>query len=72
MDSLKIINKIIDKGGYIGACAKMYINDEEKTSRFLKECYGQFHTPLAKNYWGEELINEITEYLETNENQVFT
>jgi len=57
-----ILNGIIRKGGLMGAAAKMYINDEEKTNQFIKECSEQCHNKSAREFWGEELIKEIMEY----------
>lgn len=72
METSKLMERIAERGGLMAACAKMYVNDEQKTNQFLKECYEQFHTSLAENYWGKELINEITKHCQRNENYRIT
>lgn len=56
------MQRIIAKGGLIGAAAKMYINDEEKADLFIKECSEQCHNKSAKDQWGDELVKDILEY----------
>lgn len=62
LNSTNILNRIINKGGIMGACAKMYINDEEKTNGFILECLKQCHNESAKKLWGEELVLDIRKY----------
>lgn len=71
MDGLEILNRIIHKGGIMGACAKMYINDEEKASQFVTECLKQCHNETAKKLWGVELISEIERYCSKTKNHLF-
>lgn len=64
MDGLEILNRIINKGGIMGAVAKTYVNDQEETEQFIKECYQQCHNNSAQKLWGEELIHDIKSYSE--------
>ena len=57
-----ILIRIIGKGGLIGACAKMYLNDEEKGKQFISECYEQRHNPSMQKYLGEYLLSDIIKY----------
>jgi len=57
-----ILNRIINRGGLMGAAAKLYINDEEKASQFIMECFEQCHNNSAKKIWGEELVSDIIKY----------
>lgn len=57
-----IIKRIISKGGLFGSAAKQYLNDENKTGLFIKECSEQCHVPSAKELWGEDLVTDILKY----------
>jgi hypothetical protein len=57
-----ILIRIIGKGGLLGACAKMYLNDEEKGKQFINECYEQRHNPSMQEYLGEYLLSDIIKY----------
>lgn len=69
MDGLEILNRIINKGGIMGAVAKTYINDQEETEQFIKECYQQCHNNSAQKLWGEELVHDIKNYSERKNTQ---
>jgi len=58
----KLLKKIIDKGGLLGACAEIYLNDDEKSSLFILECSEHCHSPSMLKHWGNELVDEITDY----------
>ena len=60
--TLSILNCIILKGGLYGKCAVLYKGDIEQAEAFIIECSGQCHTQLVKEYWGDELVNEILIY----------
>jgi hypothetical protein len=59
----KILNVIIAKGGLMGAAARMYINDDQKSDGFIRECYEQCHNKSAQELWGKELVSEIEKYI---------
>lgn len=63
MDSIGLIIRIIGKGGLIGECAKLYINDAEKRKWFIMECSEQCHNKSMRNYLGEQLTNDILKYI---------
>jgi hypothetical protein len=63
MDKNSILTAIIERGGVMGSIAKFYINDEEKSDKFIKECYAQCHNTGAKNLWGEKIVSEIETYV---------
>ncbi len=66
----RILEKIIEKGGLYGKCAKIYQGDSEKESLFIKECAQQCHNELAKELWGKRLVDEILNFnKESNENK---
>ena len=69
MDSLEIINRIAEKGGLIGACAKYYRDDELLAGQFIHECFHYCKFPTAKNLWGEPLINEIVTFVSEKKEQ---
>lgn len=54
-----LLNRIISKGGLMGYCAKIYLNDEKQAMAFIKECSEQCHNKPAIELWGEELVLEI-------------
>ncbi|MBI2723108.1 MAG: hypothetical protein HYX39_13120 [Bacteroidetes bacterium] len=62
MNNTEILTQIISKGGLIGSAAKFYLNDKEKTDKFILECAEQCHSKNAVNLWGEELVKEIIKY----------
>lgn len=57
-----ILKNIISKGGLMGDCAKLYLNNEVMTHRFIIECSEQCHHELAIEYWGNELVLDIINY----------
>lgn len=63
MEGTFILKTIINRGGLIGICAKMYIHDKGLTDQFILECYSQCHIPEAEHFFGEELIIKIREYV---------
>lgn len=62
MNNTEILTQIIRKGGLMGSVAKIYLNDKEKTDKFILECAEQCHNKNAINLWGEELTKEIIKY----------
>lgn len=63
MESIQILERIINKGGIMGACAKRYICNKEQSHQFILECYYQCHNRSAVQLWGEELIIDIQKYI---------
>lgn len=66
----EILNKIISKGGLIGATAKMYLHEADNADLFVKECKEQCHNQSAKNLWGDELVSEIIHYCENKDYEI--
>jgi hypothetical protein len=66
MDSVEILNRIISKGGLIGATAKFCVGDEQKRNQFLLECSEQCHNSLILKIWGEKLVFDIIKYCINN------
>ena len=60
----RIMSGIMRKGGLLGNCAKLYINDEIMAHNFIIECSEQCHLQLATEYWGKKLIIDILSYSE--------
>lgn len=58
---------IVNKGGLMGSCAKIYVSSPQMADAFIRECKEQCHNPSAKNLWGKQLISEIMDYCEENE-----
>ena len=59
-----ILNRISQKGGTIGAVAKLYVNDIELASQFISELKEQLRTnkvSMTRN-WGERLVNDLEGY----------
>jgi hypothetical protein len=63
MEKRELLKVIIAKGGLIGAAARIYITDDEKSDGFIRECYNQCHNKSAQKLWGEELVSEIEKYV---------
>ena len=63
MEGTVILNAIIEKGGLIGICAKMYIHDSSLTDQFIMECYEQCHVPEVKSFYGDELVIKMKDYI---------
>ncbi len=63
MGSIEILERIINKGGIIGACAKRYIYNKELADQFILECYYQCYNNSAIQLWGEELIIDIQNFV---------
>lgn len=59
---LEIINEIINKGGLLGRCARLYENDEVKANQFIIECREQCHNKFMLEYFGRELVTKIINY----------
>lgn len=57
-----LLNRIVEKGGLMAACAKLYLFDMKKAGQFICECYEQCHNPRAINLWGEDLVSEIINF----------
>lgn len=62
LDKVKILKKIIDKGGMMGYVAKLYIADDKKAHQFIIECAEQCHNQNAVTLWGNGLTREIIKY----------
>lgn len=54
-----ILDEIISKGGLLAISANFCKGNEELTDKFILECYDQRRTGLAKEIWGNDLINQI-------------
>ena len=65
-DKKTILNQIVLKGGLLGACAALYINDEEKGDLYLRECADNCDKKLAQDLWGADLIAAIKKYTGAN------
>ena len=63
MESNQILERIINRGGIMGACAKRYLHNKEQADQFILECYNQCHNNSAIRLWGEDLILEIQNYI---------
>ncbi len=63
----KILERIIEKGGLYGQCAKMYKDDDRNTGLFIKECSQQCHNQSAIDQWGKELVTDIMDFSRKNE-----
>ena len=59
---ISILKAIISKGGLLGSCAKIYLNDEVMGHQFIIECSNQCHTVLIAEHFGSELVSEIVKY----------
>ena len=59
---ISILKAIISKGGLMGSCAKIYLDDEMMGHRFIIECSDQCHTALIAEYFGSELVSDIVKY----------
>ena len=72
MESIEILERIINKGGIMGACAKRHINDNEQSDQFILECYYQCHNNSAIKLWGEELVRDIQNYIRNKKKEIMT
>jgi hypothetical protein len=63
VESNQILERIISRGGIMGACAKRYLHNKEQADQFILECYYQCHNNSAIRLWGEDLIIEIKNYI---------
>jgi hypothetical protein len=63
MELSQILDRIINKGGLMGACAKYYSGNREKANQFIFECYLQCRHQGAVQFWGEELVIDIQNYI---------
>lgn len=63
MNSTEIVNRIAEKGGLLGTCAKMYKDNPILADEFISECYDYCKLPLAEKLWGETLTNEIISFV---------
>ena len=59
---ISILKAIISKGGLMGSCAKIYLDDEVMGHQFIIECSEQCHTQLTNEYFGSELVSQIAKY----------
>jgi hypothetical protein len=62
MDTIILLNRIVEKGAVIGRCAKLYLNDNTKADQFIRECAEQCHRKSAKKLWGTNLTKDILAY----------
>ena len=62
MNANKLVIRIIDKGGLLGAIAKNYKRDKNKKNQYLRECSEMCDSKLAQDLWGEDLVTDIKEY----------
>ena len=62
MTGIKILTRIIEKGGTVGECGRVWLNDKEKVNLFIKECSAMCHTKLARELWGNELVTAIVRH----------
>ena len=62
MTANKILARIIEKGGILGQCAKVWSGDKEKIDLFIKECSAHCNNRLALELWGKDLVDEIKRY----------
>lgn len=60
--ALELLDRIIEKGGLIGSCAKMYANNVTLADNFIRECKEQCHNKMTEEYWGEDLVADIINY----------
>lgn len=60
--STEILKQMQHKKGMYGSIARLYVNDPEKSHDFLRECFQQFHCPMALEIFGEDLMQQIVEY----------
>jgi hypothetical protein len=58
----EILKQIINKGGLLGKCASLYVNDEPMAHKFILECSEQTHCAMLIDYFGIDLISEIENY----------
>jgi DNA-binding Xre family transcriptional regulator len=62
MTANQILVRIIEKGGILGQCAKVWSSDKEKVDSFIKECSENCNNRLALELWGEDLVTDIKRY----------
>lgn len=62
LEANEILNRIIDKGGLLAQCGKLYMDDPEKATQFIKECSEQCHNKSAVDQWGEMLVSDIKKF----------
>ncbi len=67
-----ILNAIISKGGLMGNCAKLYLNDEVMGHQFIIECSEQCHLSLTFEYFGKELVYDIVKYSKNISDETLT
>ncbi|MDX2172142.1 MAG: hypothetical protein SFY56_03430 [Bacteroidota bacterium] len=58
----EILKQIISKGGLLGRCANLYVNDKSMAHKFILECSEQAHHAMLIDYFGIDLISEIINY----------
>jgi hypothetical protein len=64
MKSTALLKKIINKGGLIGSCGKLYVFDEGLATQYIIECSKQLHSEAIRNLWGKKLVEQIESYTE--------
>ncbi len=62
VNTIDLLKRIIEKGGLMGSCAKLYLDNVTAAEIFIKECKAQCHNRFAVEYWGEELVRDIFLY----------
>jgi hypothetical protein len=63
MDAIQILDKLIRKGGMMGYCANLCIDDEKKAAQFISEMKQYIHpnSALVKQ-WGKTLTKQIENF----------
>ena len=57
-----LLNRIIERGGLFGLVAAKYVEDQEKSNGFIKECFDQAHNKTLWDFWGKELVLDLIHY----------
>ena len=63
MEGKYILNSIIEKGGLMASCAKIYAHDKSLSDQFIRECYSHCDIPEVEGFWGDELVNRMKDYI---------
>lgn len=58
-----ILKRIIERGGLVARCARMYVHDDILTRQFIIELSEQCHLDEFKGYFGKELVNDINNFV---------
>lgn len=63
-----ILERIIERGGLIGECAKQFTGKENETREFLADCAEQCMYTNIQEFWGKELTEEILKFHDASRN----